>query len=124
MLVQSRKHLWLSLTKPVDRVDKTFKYIEECIDDPVGQPLSIVNFACAEQGVQGVVSRNDKSCKVHEELSTDVEEDQKEVDSDESEEGVHLGDAGLLLEIVESRVFGQLSRDTCQQGLLITRGSR
>jgi hypothetical protein len=37
-----------------------------------------------------------------------MEEDQETVDSDEAEEGINLGDAGLLLEIVEGRVFGKL----------------
>lgn len=98
----------MRLTKPVDGIDKAFKHIKECVDDPVRQPLSIIDLACAEQSIQRVIPRDDEACEVHKELSTDIEEDQEKVDSDEAEEGIDLGDAGLLLEIVEGRVFGKL----------------
>jgi len=93
--------------EPVDSIDKTFEHIEECIHDPVCQPLSIVDLACAEKRIQGVVSRDDEACKVDEELSTDIEKDKEEVDSDEAEECVDLRDTGLLLETVERRVLGK-----------------
>ena len=95
-----------TLTEPVDGIDNVLKHIEERIDDPVCQPLSIIDLACAEQSVQGVVARYDEACEVYKEPSTDVEENEEEVDSDEAEEGINLRDACLLLEIVERRIFG------------------
>lgn len=78
--------------------------------------LSVVGFAGAEQRVQRVVARNDESCKVHEEFASNVEEDEEEVDPGKAEEGIDLWYRGLLLEIVQSRVFRQLSR--CQRSAL------
>ena len=63
--------------------------------------LSIVDFACAEQCLQRVISWDNKSCNIDEKLSGNVEENEEEVDSDQPEEGVYLGDGSLLLEIIE-----------------------
>lgn len=37
-----------ALTEPVDGVDKAFEDIQESVDDPVCQPLRVIDFACAE----------------------------------------------------------------------------
>jgi hypothetical protein len=72
------------------------------------QPLSVVNLARAEQSVQGIVAGNDETGDVDEELSSDVEEDQKEVETGETEDDIDLGDGRLLLKVVEGGVLGQL----------------
>ena len=71
--------------------------------------LSVICSLGAEQSFQGVVARNKEACEIGEEGASDVEEDEEEVDSEEAEEGVDLGNGGLLLEIVEDRVLGELS---------------
>ena len=48
--------------------------------------LCIVHFANTEQCAQGVVARNDEPSDVHEELPSDVEEDEEEVNANESQE--------------------------------------
>ena len=68
--------------------------------------LSVVCFTCTKQRLQRIVSWNQESSKVDEELSGDVEEDEKEVHPEESKEGVDLRDGGLLLKIVEYLIFG------------------
>jgi hypothetical protein len=70
--------------------------------------LGVVDLACAKQGIEGVVPWDDETCEVDEEGAADVEENQEEVNSDQAEEGIDLGDAGLLLEIVERRILGEL----------------
>lgn len=54
--------------------------------------LSVIDLACAEQSVQRVVTRDDKPGNVDEELSSNVEEDQEEVETSETEDNVDLGD--------------------------------
>lgn len=74
------------------------------------QPLSVVGLACAEQCFHRVIARNKKASKVDKELSGDVEEDQKEVNPNEAEESVNFRHGGLLLEVVEHVIFGELPR--------------
>ena len=70
--------------------------------------LGVINFACTEQSFQGVVPWDKESGKVHKKVSGDVEEDKEEVDADETEKGVDLRHRGLLFEVVEHWIFGQL----------------
>jgi len=97
--------------KPVYSVYSTLEDGEEGIDNPISQPLSIIRLARTEECLERVVARNDKAGSIDEELSSDVEEDEEEIDSDEAEEGIDLGHAGLLLEVVEQRILGQLLVD-------------
>ena len=76
------------------------------------QPLSVVDLARAEESVQGVVTGDDEAGDVDKELSGDVEEDQEEVETGETEDDVDLGDGRLLLKVVEGGVLGQLEHDT------------
>ena len=76
------------------------------------QPLSVVNLACREEGVQRVVTRDDESGNVDKELSSNVEEDEEEVEAGKTEDHVYLGHGGLLLKVVEGGVFGQLEDNT------------
>jgi hypothetical protein len=74
--------------------------------------LGVVDLAGAEQGVEGVVAGDDEPSNIDEELASNVEKDEEEVEADEAEDGVDLGDGGLLLEVVEGGVFGQLHHST------------
>jgi len=94
--------------EPIDGVDGTLEDAQERIDDPVGQPLRVIGLTCAEKGVEGVVAWEEESGKIDQELSSDVEEHQKEVDSNQAEESVDLGHGSLSLEIVEHLIFGEL----------------
>jgi len=73
--------------------------------------LSIINLASAEQCLEGVVSGDDETGEVNEELATDVEEDEEEVETDKAEEDVDLGDIGLLFEVVEHGILAQFLID-------------
>jgi hypothetical protein len=70
--------------------------------------LCVIDLARAEQRIERVIARNDEACEIDEKLAANVEEDEEEIESDEAEESVDLGNAGLLLEIVESWVLGEL----------------
>jgi hypothetical protein len=72
--------------------------------------LGVINLGGTEQCLQRVVSRNHESSKVDEEFAADVKEDKEEVETDQAEEGIDLGDAGLFLEVVEDRVLGELRK--------------
>jgi len=77
--------------------------------DPThGQPLGVIGLASAEEGLKGVVGRDDEAGGVDKELSSNVEEDQEEVQGAEAEDDVDLGHIGLLLELLQLRVLGQL----------------
>jgi hypothetical protein len=45
------------------------------------EPLCVIDLAGTEQGLQGVVSRNDEAGEVDEELAADVEEDEEKVET-------------------------------------------
>ncbi len=70
--------------------------------------LGIISFACTEQSLQGIISWDEESGKVDEEVASDVEEDKEKVDADETEKGVDLRHRSLLFEVVEHGIFGQL----------------
>jgi len=94
--------------EPVDSIHSRLEDSQECIDNPVCEPLSIVDGARREQSVQGVVCRDDKAESVDKELSSDVEEDEEEVQGADTEDDVDLGYAGLALEVVEKLVLSEL----------------
>lgn len=62
--------------------------------------LCIIHLTGAEQGIEGVIARDDKSGKVHKKLPSDIEKDEEEVDSDKSKEGIDLWHGGLLLKVI------------------------
>jgi hypothetical protein len=68
-----------------------------------GQPLGVIGLASAEEGLEGVVGRDDEAGGVDEELSSDVEEE-----GTKAEDDVDLGHIGLLLKLLQLRVLGQL----------------
>lgn len=63
--------------------------------------LGIIDFALTEQGIQGVISRDQEAGKVHKKLAGDVEEYQEEVNSNEAKEGIDLGYGSLPFEVIE-----------------------
>ncbi len=71
--------------------------------------LSVVCLSYAEQRLKRIVSWYDEAGNVHEELASDVEEDEEEVDPEKAEESIDFGDGGLLLQVVEHRILGKLS---------------
>lgn len=73
-----------------------------------GQPLRVIARLAREQGLERVVGRDDESGGVDEELAGDVEEDEEEVEGAEAEDDVDLGHVGLLLELLQLRVLGEL----------------
>lgn len=94
--------------EPVDNVHQRLDDGEEGKNDPVSEPLGIIDLVSGEQGLQRVVARDDKARNVGQELATQVEDDEKEVQGDETNDSVDLGNGGLLLKVVESRVLGKL----------------
>lgn len=71
--------------------------------------LSVIRGARREEGLEGVVTGDEETGKVDEELASDVEKDKEEVDSDQAEDRIDLGDISLTLKVVEDRVLGELS---------------
>jgi len=92
--------------EPVNSADSTLKYGQECENDPICKPLSIIGFANTKQGFQGVISWNNEASNVGKKLSTDIEKDEEEVGCRDPEEGIDFGDGGLLLQIVQDRILG------------------
>jgi len=94
--------------EPINCVHSALKHGEECIGNPVRQPLSVVNLGGAEQRVQGVIAGNDEAGNVDEKFASNVEEDQEEVESAETEDHIDLGNRRLLFQVVEEFILGQL----------------
>jgi hypothetical protein len=94
--------------EPVDSIDQALKNGEEGINDPVCQPLSVIDLASTEERIQRIVSWDYETGKVDQEFTPNVKEDEEEVEPDESEEDIDLGNAGLFLEVVEDRIFREL----------------
>jgi len=93
--------------EPVHSIDHAFNDGQECVDDPISQPLGIIGLAGTEQSFQGVVSRNYEAGKVGEKCACDVEEDEEEVEGEEAQDDVDFRYACLLLKIVEHGVLAQ-----------------
>ena len=74
------------------------------------KPLGIIVLGGGKERIERVVSGDYEASEVGEELAAEVEDDQEEVESNEADGGISLGNAGGLLEVVEGRVLGQLLR--------------
>lgn len=72
--------------------------------------MSVVSLARAEQGLKGVVGWNEESGSVDQKFSSNVEEDQEEVQSAQTKDHVGLWNGSLPLEVVQGWVLGQLSQ--------------
>jgi hypothetical protein len=86
----------------------SIQQLKACFHSTHGQPLRVIGLAGAEEGLEGVVGRDDEAGGVDKELSSNVEEDQEEVQGTEAEDDVDLGHIGLLLKLLQLRVLGQL----------------
>ena len=90
--------------------------IERCTEvSTYRQPLCIVRFADTEKCFQRIISGNDETSQINEKRPSNIEKDQEEVETDKAEEDINLRNTGLLLKIVESRILGQLSRESVNQ---------
>lgn len=74
------------------------------------QPLGVVGRGRGEESVERVVARDDEAGNVGEELATNVEDDEEEVEGGKAKSSVGLGEASLLLKVVENGVLGKLWR--------------
>lgn len=72
------------------------------------QPLRVVRGAGGEESIERVVAGDDEASQVGEELATEVEDDEEDVDDNEADEGVGLGNADLRLNVVQGGVLGEL----------------
>ena len=70
--------------------------------------MGVIGLARGEESLERVVAGNEEASKVDEELASNVEENEEEVEGTETEDDVDLGDGALLLKVVEGRVLGQL----------------
>lgn len=61
-----------------------------------------------KQCLERVVGRDDEADGVDEKLGSNVEEDEEEVESTETEDDVNLGYSGLLLKLVEVLISAEL----------------
>lgn len=115
--------------EPVDDVKKALNHSKKGEDDPVltyvrifnficylargltktyRQPLRIVILVLSEEGTEGVVSGDDEARKVGQKLTTEVEDDEEEVKSDDANYGISFGNTSLPLQVVKRGVLGQL----------------
>ena len=65
----------------------------------------------AKQRTERVVGGNNEASKVGKKLTAEVEDDEEEVESSDTDDGVGLGNAGLLLKVVEGGVFRKLHNE-------------
>jgi hypothetical protein len=110
--------------EPVDNVNEALGHSEECEHNPVGQPLSIIISVMGEEGGHGVVARDDESSDIGKKLATEVEDNEEEVQGTSANHGIGFGDTGLLLDIVDGRVLGQLGIEHAQVVLGLFAGGR
>lgn len=103
--------------EPVNGADQALKDSQESEDNPVSEPLGIITLSDTEESLERIIPRDYETSDIGKELTTDVEEDEKEVGRDQTEECVDLGDRSLLLEVVQDRVLGKLSVDLSDMGL-------
>ena len=75
-----------------------------------GQPLGVILLVGGKQRSGGVVGRKNEAGKVGQELAAEVEDDEEEVEGDDADNGVGLGNTSLPLQVVQGGVLGKLSR--------------
>lgn len=95
--------------EPVDDLDETLNHSEKREDDPVSQPLSIILLVVSEEGTKRVVARDDETSEVGQKLASEVEDNEEEVESADTDGGIGFGNTSLLLEVVEGGVLGELA---------------
>jgi hypothetical protein len=73
--------------------------------------LSVIRGARSEEGLERVVTGEEETGEVNEELASDVEENEEEVDADQTQDDIDLGDVGLALQVVQNGVLGELLKN-------------
>lgn len=86
--------------EPVRGVDSALNNGQEGKNHPVSQPLSIISSTRSKQCLKRVITGDQESRKIHQEFSSDIEEDEEKVYSNQAEDGVDLGHGGLAFEVV------------------------
>lgn len=76
--------------------------------------LSVILSAGGEEGLKGVVSGDEETGEVDKELSSNVEEDEEEVNSNKAKDDINLGDVRLALKVGQDRVLRELQTKGCQ----------
>lgn len=61
-----------------------------------------------EEGTKRVVAGDDETSQVGQKLASEVEDNEEEVESADTDGGIGLGNTSLLLEVVEGGVLGEL----------------
>jgi hypothetical protein len=85
-----------------------FREKKDIAESTYCKPLRVVTLPHAEESLERIVTRDDKSSQVGQQLASDVEENEEEVKSDKPEESIDLGEAGLFLEIIQNLILGKL----------------
>lgn len=70
--------------------------------------LSVIGSTSSKQGMKRVVTWDEETSKVDQELASDVEEDEEEVDANETQDDIDLRDGGLSLQVVQGGILGEL----------------
>jgi hypothetical protein len=71
--------------------------------------LRIISLSWSEKRLERVISWNNESGEICQELASEVEKHEEEVKTDDSEEAIDLWNGCLLLEVVEKRILRELS---------------
>lgn len=77
--------------------------------------LGVIRSTSGEQRLERIVSGDQETGEVDEELASDVKEDKEEVDSHQRQDGIDLGDRGLSLQVEQDGVLGELWRGDVSQ---------
>jgi len=93
--------------EPVNYGNQALQYSEKSEHDPVSEPLSIIGLASREESFERIITGDDETGKVGEDLPSEVEEDEEKVDADYTKNGVNFRDGGLFLEVIENFVLRQ-----------------
>lgn len=73
--------------------------------------LSVIRGSGGEESLKGVVAGQEETGKVDQEGASNVEENEEEVHSSQTQDHIDLGNRGLSLKVVEDRVLGKLSQN-------------
>jgi len=86
--------------QPVSDRKGGFKHVEESENNPVSEPLCVINLGNGEKSIEWIVAGDEKSGQIGQELAPIVNEDQEEVDKSDTAYNVDLWDTSLFLQII------------------------
>jgi len=93
---------------PVCDAENRFENREECKNNPVGDPLVLVDLRKGEESTQAVVAWNDKTGQICQCLAPEVESNKEEIESTKTTNDISLGYTSLLLQIDQEGILAQL----------------